>query len=52
MPPETVKLAAPVELPKQITFVPTMLALNAATGCVIVAFTCAVHPFPSVTVNV
>jgi len=52
VPPETVKLAAPVELPKQITFVPAMLALSAATGCVIVAFTCAVHPFASVTVNV
>jgi len=52
VPPETVKLADPVEVPKQITFVPAMLALSAATGCVIVAFTCAVHPFSSVTVNV
>ena len=45
MPPETVKLAAPVELPKQITFVPAMLALSAATGCEIVAFTVAIHKF-------
>ena len=32
VPPDTVRLAAPVELPKQRTFVPLMLAASAAAG--------------------
>jgi hypothetical protein len=32
VPPDTVRSAAPVELPKQRTFVPEMLAASAAAG--------------------
>ena len=51
VPPDTVRSAAPVELPKQSTFVPEMLAASAAAGCVIVTEAVVEHPFASVTVT-
>jgi hypothetical protein len=50
VPPETVKSAAPVELPKHNTFVCDVLALSAA-GCVIVTEAVAVQALASVTVT-
>jgi hypothetical protein len=51
VPPDTVKLAAPVEFPKHNTFVPVMLAVSAEAGCVIVTLAVVVHPLASVTVT-
>ena len=36
VPPDTDRLAAPVELPKQSTLVPDIEAASAAAGCVMV----------------
>jgi hypothetical protein len=52
VPPDTLRLAAPVELPKQRTLVPLMLAANAAAGSVIVTEAVVEHPLASVTVTV
>ena len=51
VPPDTVKLAAPVELPKQRTFVPVILALKPEAGCVIVTLAVVEQPLASVTVT-
>jgi hypothetical protein len=51
VPPDTVKFAAPVELPKQRTFVPVMLAVSAAAGCVIVTLAVVVQLLASVMVT-
>ena len=51
VPPDTVKLAAPVELPKQRTFVPVILAVSPEAGCVIVTLAVVEHPLASVTVT-
>ena len=51
VPPDTDKLAAPVELPKQRTFVPDIEAVSAAAGCVIVTLAVVVHPLASVIVT-
>jgi hypothetical protein len=51
VPPDTDKLAAPVVLPKQRTFVPEMLAASAAAGCVITTEAVVEHPLASVTVT-
>jgi hypothetical protein len=51
VPPVAVKLAAPVELPKQRTFVTVMLAVSAAAGCVIVTLAVVVQLLASVMVT-
>ena len=51
VPPLAVKLAAPVELPKQRTFVPEILALKPEAGCVIVTLAVCVQPLASVIVT-
>jgi hypothetical protein len=51
VPPDTDKLAAPVELAKQRTFVPLILAARAAAGCVITTEVDVEHPLASVTVT-
>ena len=51
VPPLTVKLAAPVKLPKQRTFVPEILALKPEAGCVIVTLAVVEHPLASVIVT-
>jgi hypothetical protein len=51
VPPDTDKLAAPVELPKQRTFVPDIEAASAAAGCVITTEAVVEQPLASVTVT-
>ena len=51
VPPLTVKLAAPVALPKHNTLVGVVLALKPEAGCVIVTLAVVEHPFASVTVT-
>ena len=51
VPPDTDKLATPVELPKQRTFVPEMLAASGLAGCVMVTVAVVEHPLASVTVT-
>ncbi len=51
VPPDTERLVAPVELPKQSTLVPEMLAASAAAGCVITTEAVVEHPLASVTVT-
>ena len=51
VPPVAVKLAAPVELPKQRTFVPVILAVSPEAGCVIVTLAVVEHPLASVIVT-
>ena len=51
VPPVAVRLAAPVELPKQRTFVPDIDAASAAAGCVITTEAVVEQPLASVTVT-
>ncbi len=51
VPPVTVKLAAPVELPKQRTLVPDIEALSPEAGCVIVTLAVVVQLLASVMVT-
>jgi hypothetical protein len=51
VPPLAVRLAAPVILPKQSTFVPVIEAESREAGCVMVTDNVAVHPRASVTVT-
>jgi hypothetical protein len=52
VPPVTVRLIEPVELPKQSTSTFVSLNVSAAAGCVTVAVVVAVHPLASVAVKV
>ena len=51
VPPLTVKLAAPVALPKHNTLVGVALALKPEAGCVIVTLAVCVQPLASVIVT-
>ena len=51
VPPLTLRLAAPVELPKQSTLVPLMLAASGLAGCVITTEAVVEQPLASVTVT-
>jgi hypothetical protein len=52
VPPLTLRLAAPVEFPKQSTFVPDIEAASAAAGCVITTEAVVEQLLASVTVTV